>query len=76
MDFFLLFLCFAIWFSISETINLLIKNEPIIYVCVGIEVLVPNHLILLETFGLQTVIVSLILEKVFLSKKNIDQNGL
>ena len=89
-DFFLLFLCFAMWFSISETINLLIKNEPIIYVCVGMEVLVsilcyacfykflsaPNHLILLETFGLQTVIVSLILEKVFLSKKNIDQNGL
>lgn len=86
----LLFLCFAVWFSISETINLIKENIVIIYVLVGVEVVIlvicyallsglipaPNQLLLLEIFAIETAIVSLIIQKVFLSKRNIDQNPL
>ena len=87
-DFVLLFLCFALWFSISETINLLIQNKTIIYILVGFEVLIqiilyavlsrfvtePFQLVLLESFAIETLLLSIVMQKVFLSKKNIDQN--
>ena len=89
-DFTLLFLCFAIWFSVSETINLISKNKPIIFIILGIELFIqvvlyailsgiipsPNQLLLLEIYSLETVITTLIINKILFVQKNIDQNGL
>ena len=82
-DFSLLFLCFTLWFSISEIIRLILKKQLVIYIVLGIDVMFmivfyaifvryipsPNQLLLLEFFALEIVITSLVFEKLILSKR-------
>lgn len=77
-DFSLLFICFTLWFAISESIYMLLVKPTLMTIILLTEVFImvliyaliqqfiqsPFQLVLLESFGAEVAISSLILEKV------------